>query len=96
METVAKGRKAYQVIAGGRRLAALKLLAKRKEVAANVPVPCHVITEDANANELSLAENALQEPMHPADSSTPSTRSQSNTACPPRTSPPCSASPPPW
>lgn len=58
--------KRFEVIAGGRRLAALKLLAKRKLVAKNAPVPCHVI-EEACAEEISLAENALQAPMHPAD-----------------------------
>lgn len=62
------GKKAarYEVIAGGRRLAALKLLAKRKTLPADTPVPCHVLA-DGNVTEISLAENALQAPMHPAD-----------------------------
>lgn len=59
-------KKEYEVIAGGRRLAALKLLAKRKSLAADAPVACHVI-EDGNSTEISLAENVGQEPMHPAD-----------------------------
>ena len=57
---------AFEVIAGGRRLAALKVLAKRKALPANVSVPCNIIIE-AIAEEISLAENALQCPMHPAD-----------------------------
>jgi len=56
----------FEVVAGGRRLAALKLLAKRKEWAKDAPVPCQIIDSD-NLTEISLAENALQCPMHPAD-----------------------------
>lgn len=63
-----RGRKAdaYEVVAGGRRLAALKLLATRMTLAADTPIPCHVLVS-ANVTEISLAENALQAPMHPAD-----------------------------
>lgn len=60
-----KGR--FEVIAGGRRLGALKLLAKQKVWAKDAPIPCHVIEEGENVTELSLAENVGQEPMHPAD-----------------------------
>jgi ParB family chromosome partitioning protein len=56
----------FEVIAGGRRLAALKLLAKRKQWAKDAPVPCQIVEGD-NVTEISLAENALQCPMHPAD-----------------------------
>jgi ParB family chromosome partitioning protein len=56
----------FEVIAGGRRLAALKLLSKQKLWAKTAPVPCQIIEGD-NATEISLAENALQCPMHPAD-----------------------------
>jgi len=56
----------YEVIAGGRRLAALKLLAKRKQVASDLPVPCRVIAHD-DAVEVSLAENVVRTPLHPAD-----------------------------
>jgi ParB family transcriptional regulator, chromosome partitioning protein len=31
------------------------------------PIPCHVITNDVDATEISLAENVQREPMHPAD-----------------------------
>lgn len=60
------GKDHFEVVAGGRRLAALKLLAKQKLWAKNDPVPCQIIEGD-NAVEISLAENALQCPMHPAD-----------------------------
>ncbi len=55
-----------EVVAGGRRLAALKLLAKQKHMDKDAEIPCHVLdTEDAG--EISLAENTLRLPMHPAD-----------------------------
>jgi ParB family transcriptional regulator, chromosome partitioning protein len=56
----------FEVIAGGRRLAALQALAKDKAISADANIPCNVI-EDGIAAEISLAENALQCPMHPAD-----------------------------
>ena len=56
----------YEVVAGGRRLAALKLLAKRKHIATDYPVPCQVIAHD-DAAEVSLAENLVRTPLHPAD-----------------------------
>jgi ParB family transcriptional regulator, chromosome partitioning protein len=56
----------YEVPAGGRRLAALKLLAKQKRIPKNVPVTCNV-REDGGAKELSLAENIARENLHPAD-----------------------------
>jgi ParB family transcriptional regulator, chromosome partitioning protein len=56
----------YQVVAGGRRLAALKLLAKRKEVEKDVAVGCNVLASEDDT-EISLAENDMREAMHPAD-----------------------------
>jgi ParB family transcriptional regulator, chromosome partitioning protein len=56
----------YEVVAGGRRLAALKLLAKLKQIAADYPVPCRAL-DGADATEISLAENEMRLPMHPAD-----------------------------
>ncbi len=56
----------FEVVAGARRLAALKLLAKRKAVAKNFPVPCALVTA-FSGEEVSLAENLFQAPMHPAD-----------------------------
>jgi ParB family chromosome partitioning protein len=57
----------YEVVAGGRRLAALKLLAKRKRIAKNFRVPCSVLTDKQAGLEVSLAENVLRVPLHPAD-----------------------------
>jgi ParB family chromosome partitioning protein len=56
----------FEVIGGGRRLAALKLLAKRKAMPKTAPVPC-LIHAAGEAEELSLAENVLREALHPAD-----------------------------
>jgi ParB family chromosome partitioning protein len=50
----------YGVIAGGRRLAALKLLAKQKRLAKNAPVPC-IAKTDGVEEEDSLAENTMRE-----------------------------------
>lgn len=46
----------YTVVAGGRRLAALKALAKQGAIARDFPVPCHILNDDA-ATESWLAEN---------------------------------------
>lgn len=54
----------YEVVAGDRRLTALKLLAKRKRFAAEHEVPC-LLVPDASARTVSLAENLLREAMHP-------------------------------
>ncbi|WP_133648524.1 ParB/RepB/Spo0J family partition protein [Paraburkholderia flava] len=56
----------YEVVAGDRRLTALKLLAKKKRIAADHDVPC-LLVSDASARTVSLAENLLREQMHPAD-----------------------------
>ena len=60
------GKKAFEVVAGGRRFAALQELAKRKDIEASFAIPCHGLTEGL-AEEISLAENVGQCPMHPAD-----------------------------
>ncbi len=57
----------YEVIAGGRRLAALKLLAKRKTLENDHPVACLVVDEPNAVAEISLAENFVRSPLHPAD-----------------------------
>ncbi|MDE0033173.1 MAG: ParB/RepB/Spo0J family partition protein [Deltaproteobacteria bacterium] len=57
----------YAVIAGGRRLAALKALAEDGVLDAAHPVPCLVVDGDAPSAELSLAENIVRIAMHPAD-----------------------------
>ncbi len=58
----------YEVAAGGRRLAALKLLAKRKRIGKGVAIPCRVLDGDGvDGAEASLAENVVRLDMHPAD-----------------------------
>lgn len=57
----------YQVVAGGRRLAAMQLLRDRGQLDAEFSVPCKLITDDGVALEASTAENTLREAMHPAD-----------------------------
>ena len=57
----------FAVVAGRRRLQALTALADDGRVDRDLPVPCQVIDAEANATELSLAENAVREQMHPAD-----------------------------
>jgi ParB family chromosome partitioning protein len=59
-----KGR--YFVVAGGRRFAALKLLAEAGEIAKDYPVECKE-REGEIATEISLAENIMREEMHPLD-----------------------------
>ncbi|RDS85020.1 ParB/RepB/Spo0J family partition protein [Dyella monticola] len=56
----------YEVVAGDRRLTALKLLAKRKRIAADCEVPCLRVA-DASARTVSLAENVQREQMHPGE-----------------------------
>ena len=56
----------YEVVAGGRRFAALQRLAKEKKVPKTFAVPCHVV-DPATATEASLAENIIRVAMHPAD-----------------------------
>jgi ParB family transcriptional regulator, chromosome partitioning protein len=56
----------FEVIAGRRRLAALKCLARNKDIAKLTEIPCNVI-EEGDATEISLVENFGQLPMHPAD-----------------------------
>lgn len=54
----------YGVIAGSRRLMALKLLSKRKALPRGFTVP--VLVMEASEEE-SLAENVVRMPLHPAD-----------------------------
>ena len=56
----------YEVVAGGRRLAALKLLAKKRRFPKDWEVPCLLVLE-ASARTVSLTENVQREAMHPAD-----------------------------
>lgn len=56
----------YEVVAGGRRLAALKLLAKKRHISREWEVPC-LLVADGTARTASLTENVQREAMHPAD-----------------------------
>jgi len=56
----------FEVVAGARRLAALGLLAKQKTIAKTAGIACNIL-DDENAGEISLAENTIRLPMHPAD-----------------------------
>ncbi|CAD16324.1 conserved hypothetical protein [Ralstonia pseudosolanacearum GMI1000] len=53
-------------VAGGRRLAALKLLAKKRRISKEWEVPC-LLVADGTARTASLTENVQREAMHPAD-----------------------------
>jgi ParB family chromosome partitioning protein len=64
--TAASDGEHYEVVAGKRRLAALKLLAKRRKLAKTHDVPC-LLVPDASARTVSLTENVQREAMHPAD-----------------------------
>jgi len=55
----------FSVVGGGRRLAALKLLAKRKTIAKSYAVPC--LINEGDEEEVSLAENVVRVSLHPAD-----------------------------
>ena len=58
----------YEVVAGGRRLAALKVLAKQKRITKGTAIPCRVLDADGvDGAEASLAENVVRQDMHPAD-----------------------------
>lgn len=57
----------YEVIAGRRRYLALQSLAENKVIAKDFPVPCMIANAEMHAAELSLVENTIRAPMHPAD-----------------------------
>jgi len=52
----------YEVVAGGRRLAALKLLAKKHRISKEWEVPC-LLVADGTARTASLTENVQREAM---------------------------------
>jgi len=56
----------YEVVAGGRRFSALKLLAKMHRISKDWEVPCLPVA-DRTARTASLTENVQREAMHPAD-----------------------------
>jgi ParB family chromosome partitioning protein len=56
----------FEVVAGRRRLAALKLLVKRHKLAKDHPVPS-LLVPDTSARTVSLSENVQREAMTPVD-----------------------------
>lgn len=64
-KTTRKG-STYEVVAGGRRLAALQRLVKQRTLKGAHEVPCLVVTSE-EAIEISTAENSGRVAMHPAD-----------------------------
>jgi ParB family transcriptional regulator, chromosome partitioning protein len=56
----------FLVIAGGRRLEAIRSLQAEGKLPQDFAVACHVVTEE-HALEMSLAENTVRLAMHPAD-----------------------------
>ncbi|MBB3948431.1 ParB family chromosome partitioning protein [Rhizobium skierniewicense] len=65
--TVRKGsRGKFEVVAGSRRLAALRLLAKEGRLENDAKIACNVLNEQSDT-EISLAENMQRERMHPVD-----------------------------
>jgi ParB family chromosome partitioning protein len=60
-------RSRYEIVAGQRRFLALQALAKDAIIANDFAVPCMLAADSVDASELSLAENVVRAPMHPAD-----------------------------
>jgi ParB family chromosome partitioning protein len=56
----------FRVIAGGRRLEAIRSLQAEGNLPEDFAVPCQVVSEE-HALEMSLAENTVRLAMHPAD-----------------------------
>ena len=69
----ADGADTYEVVAGGRRFAALLRIAQKGgsikgiRVDGEYPVPCLVVDEHEEVTEISLVENVVRAGMHPAD-----------------------------
>ena len=56
----------YEVVEGGRRFRALETLAANGDIAPDFDVPCRIVPEGTDAEELSIMGNT-HEPMHTAD-----------------------------
>ncbi|WP_435008058.1 ParB/RepB/Spo0J family partition protein [Tundrisphaera lichenicola] len=64
---VVKGKSGkYEVVAGARRMTALKALQDEGKLPADHEVLCQIVDEE-DAYEISLAENTVRHAMHPAD-----------------------------
>ncbi len=58
---------AFSVIAGRRRFLALQKLVNTRKLSDEFPVACNVKDNLSDSTEVSLAENVMRLPMHPAD-----------------------------
>ena len=56
-----------QVLGGNRRFAALQDLVASGVLAADAPIPCTVVPDEADGDEIALAENTVRVAMHPVD-----------------------------
>jgi ParB family transcriptional regulator, chromosome partitioning protein len=45
----------------------LSMLAERGSIPSDMPISCKLLSKDSDAAEISLAENVVRVPMHPAD-----------------------------
>ena len=61
------GRGKFSIIAGRRRYHASRILVERGTMAYDAPVPCQIVPSGADSAEISLTENVVRAPMHPAD-----------------------------
>ena len=61
--------KTFHVVGGGRRLRALRTLARKRRgrFRTTTPIPCRVLPDDAIDEEISYTENAVRVNMHPID-----------------------------
>ena len=57
----------YAIIAGRRRFRASCALAEEGRMASDAPMPCRIVPGSADPTEISLTENVVRAPMHPAD-----------------------------
>lgn len=65
---VRKGKRGkYDIVAGQRRFLALQSLAKEGVIEKDCAIPCTEANAEHDPAELSLAENIVRAPMHPAD-----------------------------
>jgi len=65
---VRKGKRdKYEIVAGQRRYLALQHLVESRFMAADSHIPCLLAQAELDAAEVSLAENVMRAPMHPAD-----------------------------
>ncbi|MBN8910327.1 MAG: ParB N-terminal domain-containing protein, partial [Rhodospirillales bacterium] len=65
---VRKGKRGkFEIVAGQRRYLALKQLADNGDLAKDCTIPCAIANDELDVGEISLAENVVRAPMHPAD-----------------------------